>query len=87
MGFVAKGLVSIPFKKEEEEEKKGMLFYFILIPLLPSLSLLPFPLPSQSIYRFCRKRKKKVVKFRSVRSTTQSYLILRHSHSLTLLLS
>lgn len=66
-----------------------MLFYFILIPLLPSLSLLPLPFPSQSIYRFCRKRKKKkkVVKFRSVRSTTQSYLILRHSHSLTLLLS
>lgn len=86
MGFVAKGLVSIPFKKEEK--KKGMLFYFILIPLLPSLSLLPLPFPSQSIYRFCRKRKKKkVVKFRSVRSTTQSYLILRHSHSLTLLLS
>jgi len=78
MGFVAKGLVSIPFKKKK---KKGILFYFILIPLLTSLlsSALSFS-PQRSIYRFCRKNM--VIKFRSVCSTTQSYLFLRHSFSL-----
>lgn len=47
MGFVAKGLVSIPFKKEEEEEKKRnvILFHSHSPPSLPLSPAPPSSLP------------------------------------------
>lgn len=86
MGFVAKGLVSIPFKKEEKKKKECYFISFSFPSFPPSLSC-PSLFPPKVFIDSAEKEKKKVVKFRSVRSTTQSYLILRHSHSLTLLLS
>lgn len=84
MGFVAKGLVSIPFKKKRKKNKIGILFHFTLTPLLTSLLFsVPFFPPKKVFIDFAEKKKQPVVKFRSVCSTTQSHLILRHSLPLT----
>lgn len=46
MGFVAKGLVSIPFKKEEKKKKRNViLFHSHSPPSLPLSPAPPFPLP------------------------------------------
>lgn len=45
MGFVAKGLVSIPFKKEEEKKRNVILFHSHSPPSLPLSPAPPFSLP------------------------------------------
>lgn len=59
MGFVAKGLVSIPFKKEEEKKRNVILFHSHSPPSLPLSCPSLFP-PKVFIDSAEKEKKKKL---------------------------